>query len=84
MSIALLKAISALDLPLCLDDVNEVLGMRSLIDGGLIVGYVGVIDFLPCGRPVVLRPAVIRDITPLGVRYLGTPDTLIDPFGDML
>lgn len=84
MSIAQLKAISALDLPLIVDCVDELLGVRSLIDGGLVVGCGGVIEFLPCGRPVVAQPAVIRDITPLGVRFLGTPDSLMDALAELL
>lgn len=84
MSIAQLKAVSALDLPLIVDCVDELLGVRSLIDGGLIVGCGGAIEILPCGRTVVVQPAVIRDITPLGVRFLGIPDSFIDPLADML
>ncbi|WP_225782679.1 hypothetical protein [Xenophilus sp. Marseille-Q4582] len=83
MSIEQLRAISQEDLPLIVEDLNEVLGVRSLIEGGLVVGYAGVLDFLPCGRAVVVRPAVIRDVTAMGAQFLGLPDPRLPPHLDL-
>lgn len=81
MSIALLRATSIRDLPLVVSELNEVLAVRSLIEGGLIVGYGGEVEIRPCGHAAVVRPAIIRDVTNLGLQFLGAPDVRTDSLG---
>lgn len=78
MSIALLRTIGVSTLPLIVEDVDGLLGVRSLLDGGLIEGSSGVIDILPTGRVVLVHPAVVRGITPLGHQFLQRPDLPVD------
>ena len=82
MSIAQLRAISEWDLPLIVADLNELLGVRSLIEGGLVVGHGGVIDIRSYGQVVVCRPALIKNVTARGRQFLGQPDALLDVLAD--
>lgn len=84
MSIAQLRAVSELDLPLIVDEIDEVLGVRTLIEGGLIVGCGGVIDVLPSGQAVVLHPAVIQNVTAMGRQFLRMPNPRLDSLSDFL
>ena len=84
MSIELLNVISKYDLPLIVHDVDEILGVRSLLDGGLIVGCAGVIEVMPDGRVAVVRPALIKDVTALGKLSLCRPNARLDALGDLL
>lgn len=84
MSIAQLRAVSERDLPLIVEDLDELLGVRSLIEGGLVVGCRGVIDVKTCGKPQVLHPAVIQNVTAMGRQFLGMPDPVIDSLSDFM
>lgn len=84
MSIELLKVISKYDLPLFVHEVDEILGVTSLLEGGLIVGCAGVIEVTRDGRVAVVRPALIRDVTALGKLSLRRPDARLDALGDLL
>lgn len=82
MSIAQLRAISERDLPLIVDELDEVLGVRSLIEGGVIVGHGGTLVVLPNGDVVVSSPALIKEVTAMGRQFIGPPHSMIDALGD--
>lgn len=82
MSIAQLRAISGSDLPLLVNDLHELLGVRSLIEGGLVVGHGGTLRMLRCGEVVVASPALIKDVTARGRRFLAQPDPLLEALED--
>lgn len=84
MPTALLRAISEIDLPLLVDDPDELLQVRHLLDGGWVQGVNGLTRRLPCGQIVVTRPALIRDVTPMGRPFLLRPDPRVDPLAELL
>lgn len=84
MPIALLSALSEADLPLLVDDPDELGRIHELLEDGLILGFEGAVNRLPCGQAVVTQPALIRDVTQAGRPFLRGADPQTEALADLL
>jgi len=84
MPITLLSALSEADLPMLVDDPDEMSRIQELLKDGLILGFDGTMTRLPCGQIVVTQPALIRDVTLAGRQFLRSADPRVEALAELL